>query len=89
MIDILRYVTPAQIILTCIALGIVGAFAIAHAMRSRPAPRNVRRVPLEPGNAVPRRPNVRRPMAATSTGTWPVDAPEWDEPTLTSPRGES
>lgn len=71
MIDILRYVAPAQILLTCIALG--GVFAIAHAVRRRPAPRNTRRVPLESGNTVPRMPNVRRP-AVTLKASCDCDA---------------
>jgi len=127
MSEILEVITPAQLLLTCVALGIAGMLAIAHSTR-RTAPRNIRRVPRESGNTVPRKPNVRRPnrdaeIRALIADAAPMSADDherqrrsfaygnavlanphvtremvdraaetiaWtDEPTVTSPRGES
>lgn len=78
----------------CFLLALFGLCAITRPHRE--PKRNVRRVPLESGNTVPRMPNVRRSIAPTPTVIMPAwDALEGafggasDEPTLTSPRGES
>lgn len=94
----------AQLMLTAVIVGTFGAMAISFARRTRTKPRNVRRVPLESGNTIERRPNVRRPsrdaeiralvsappMSSTPTVIVPAwDDAAWDEPTMTGPRGEA